>query len=92
MHNEYSVLIMLIGSLMVYSVLAQKINKYAVTGPMFMAFMGLIYAFSSIESQNTSIALDAYQMMIELTLAFILFNDAAKTKLSVLEHSYAYPL
>lgn len=89
MEFSYHVYIVLSAALIIYSLFSKLLNKLCVTGPVYMLFFGGLYAVTHNDSKVT---LETFQIVIELTLAMILFSDAAKTKLSVLRHSYRYPL
>lgn len=92
MHNEYTLFVVITCVLIVYSLFAKRIHQLSITGPMFMLTAGLIYSFVFYGTSDIDVELTSFQIYIELTLALILFSDAAKTKLAVLTHSYAYPL
>ncbi|MDE3271082.1 cation:proton antiporter domain-containing protein [Pseudoalteromonas sp. G4] len=92
MHNEYTLFVVITCVLIAYSLFAKRIHQLNITGPMFMLTAGLIYSFVFYGTSKIDVELTSFQIYIELTLALILFSDAAKTKLAVLTHSYAYPL
>ncbi|WP_372766829.1 cation:proton antiporter [Pseudoalteromonas sp.] len=90
MNNEYIFFIIITAILIVYTLFAKRIHQFSITGPMFMFFSGIIYSVLVNETDNIEIT--SFQIYIELTLALILFSDAAKIKIAVLTHSYVYPL
>jgi NhaP-type Na+/H+ or K+/H+ antiporter len=59
---------------------------------MLMVVAGLCYSYFTSQNTEVALTLEPYQLLIELTLALILFNDAANAKLSILKLSYRYPL
>lgn len=92
MHNEYTLFVVITCVLTAYSLFAKRIHQLSITGPMFMLTAGLIYSFAFYGTSEIDIEITSFQLYIEPTSALILFSDAAKTKLAVLTHSYAYPL
>ncbi len=92
MENEYAIFVAITSLVIVYSLFAKRIGQLSITGPMFMLFFGFCFAYFFRAPNHLEFDVSAFQIYIELTLALILFGDAAKAKISVLTHSYAYPL
>ncbi|KPV95663.1 K(+)/H(+) antiporter NhaP2 [Pseudoalteromonas sp. P1-9] len=92
MENEYAIFVAVTSLVIVYSLFAKRIGQVSITGPMFMLFFGFCFAYFFRAPNHLEFDVSAFQIYIELTLALILFGDAAKAKISVLTHSYVYPL
>ncbi|MDN3379580.1 MULTISPECIES: cation:proton antiporter [unclassified Pseudoalteromonas] len=92
---EYFVLASVGLAFLAYSISIRQLEIVEVTGPMFFVLVGMLIAFfipeAPNESKYLSADLDKLLPLIELTLSIFLFTDAAKTKLSVLKHSFQYP-
>lgn len=89
---EYLVLSCVGLAFLIYSVSIQQLERVEITGPMFFVIVGVLIAFLlPIEFTYIKSDLDNLLPLIELTLSIFLFTDAAKTKLSVLKHSFQYP-
>lgn len=92
MENEYAIFVAITSLVIVYSLFAKRIGQVSITGPMFMLFFGFCFAYFFRAPNHLEFDVSAFQIYIELTLALILFGDAAKARISVLTHSYLYPL
>lgn len=86
-------IIAFIGALfLIYSLTFRQLEKTEVTGPMFFVMGGIVLA--NVLPNNggeLKAGVDLLLPFIELTLSIFLFSDAAKSKLSVLRHSFQYP-
>lgn len=82
-----------IGALfLIYSLTLRQLEKTEVTGPMFFVIGGIILAnLLPNNGGELKAGVDLLLPFIELTLSIFLFSDAAKSKLSVLRHSFQYP-
>ena len=89
---EYLVLSCVGLAFLIYSVSIRQLERVEITGPMFFVIVGVLIAFLlPVEFTYIKSDLDNLLPLIELTLSIFLFTDAAKTKLSVLKHSFQYP-
>lgn len=89
---EYTVLACVGLAFLIYSLSMRQLERVEVTGPMFFVVIGAAIAFLLPNETNyLKSDLDHLLPLIELTLSIFLFTDAAKTKLSVLKHSFQYP-
>jgi NhaP-type Na+/H+ or K+/H+ antiporter len=69
-----------------------QLEKTEVTGPMFFVIGGITLAnLVPNNGGELKAGVDLLLPFIELTLSIFLFSDAAKSKLSVLRHSFQYP-
>ena len=82
-----------IGALfLLYSLTLRQLEKTEVTGPMFFVIGGITLAnLVPNNGGELKAGVDLLLPFIELTLSIFLFSDAAKSKLSVLRHSFQYP-
>ena len=82
-----------IGALfLIYSLTLRQLEKTEVTGPMFFVIGGITLAnLVPDNGGELKAGVDLLLPFIELTLSIFLFSDAAKSKLSVLRHSFQYP-
>ena len=82
-----------IGALfLIYSLTLRQLEKKEVTGPMFFVIGGITLAnLVPNKGGELKAGVDLLLPFIELTLSIFLFSDAAKSKLSVLRHSFQYP-
>ncbi|MGE6449316.1 cation:proton antiporter [Pseudoalteromonas tetraodonis] len=89
---EYLVISFIGVLFLVYSLTFRQLEKTEVTGPMFFVIGGVLLAtLLPNESSRIKTGIDFLLPFIELTLSIFLFSDAAKSKLSVLRHSFQYP-
>ena len=87
------IVIAFIGALfLIYSLTLRQLEKTEVTGPMFFVIGGITLAnLVPNNGGELKAGVDLLLPFIELTLSIFLFSDAAKSKLSVLRHSFQYP-
>ena len=89
---EYLVIAFIGGLFLIYSLTLRQLEKTEVTGPMFFVIGGICLAMLlPNEGHKIKDGVDLLLPFIELTLSIFLFSDAAKSKLSVLRHSFQYP-
>lgn len=89
---EYLVISFIGVLFLVYSLTFRQLEKTEVTGPMFFVIGGILLAtLLPNESSRIKTGIDFLLPFIELTLSIFLFSDAAKSKLSILRHSFQYP-
>lgn len=89
---EYIILMIIGCAFLIYSLSIRQLERVEVTGPMFFVIVGIAVSYflpSEIKPLNKN--MDHILPLIELTLSIFLFTDAAKSKLSVLKHSFQYP-
>lgn len=89
---DYFILIIVGSAFLIYSLSIRQLERVEVTGPMFFVTIGIAVSYflpSEIKPINKSMG--HILPLIELTLSIFLFTDAAKSKLSVLKHSFQYP-
>lgn len=89
---EYIVLAVVGLAFLIYSLSMHQLERAEITGPMFFVIIGaLLGILLPSKTAHLTRDLDHLLPLIELTLSIFLFTDAAKTKLTVLKHSFQYP-
>lgn len=89
---NYSVIAFIGLLFLVYSLSIRQLERTEITGPMFFVIGGMILALlMPTEVKELKVGIDYLLPFIELTLSIFLFSDAAKSKLTVLKHSFQYP-
>ena len=89
---EYLVIAFIGFLFLVYSISIRQLERTEITGPMFFVLGGIALAWLlPNEGDELKTGIDFLLPLIELTLSIFLFSDAAKSKLSVLKHSFQYP-
>lgn len=79
--------------LFIYSISVRQLAKAEVTAPiLFVSFGALLALLLSYESTSTLLDASIVLPVVEVTLAVVLFSDAAKTRLRILYESYQLPL
>lgn len=78
--------------ILIYSLLAVKIEKLTVSGPILAVVFGLITGSLLLNFLQLSPGSEGYKTLAELALALVLFTDASKTNLRVLENNITIPV
>jgi NhaP-type Na+/H+ or K+/H+ antiporter len=81
----YANLTILAGFVFIYSVIAGRIEKMAISGPIVFTFFGLIMGPLGLNLLKMDVSGEGLRTLAELTLALVLFTDAAGTNMGVLE-------
>jgi len=79
-------------SILVYSVIAGRIDQLPVSGPILFVLTGLIVSPLAIGFFDMQVNGEHLRTLVELALALVLFTDASKTNLRSLEHNKKLPL
>lgn len=89
---EYTILAIVGCALLFYSMTIRQLERTEITGPMFFVLVGIAMSYLlPSEFKLDENGLNEILPLVELTLSIFLFTDAAKSKLSVLQHSFQYP-
>ncbi|MFO6425339.1 cation:proton antiporter [Motilimonas sp. KMU-193] len=91
LEHAYKLLGILAGIVFLYTLIAKRIENSCLSGPMVYVTLGLILGplgFALIG--NTSQA-SSTRLLIDITLALILFSDAAHSNITVLKKKVVYP-
>lgn len=83
-------IVLLLGAMLLWSLIAARMASAPVTGPMVMVFAGLVISSGSAIDTTTGHA--AAHLLAELTLIIVLFSDAARINLRALKKGNRQPL
>ena len=75
----------------IYSVIAGRIERLPIGGPILFVAFGLVCGPVGLGALRLEISAEGLRLVAELALAVVLFSDAARTRLTVLEHSGQIP-
>ena len=79
------------GFLLIYSAVAARIDRSWVSGPMVFVAGGLILGPAGLDVLHVSVRAAELRVLAELTLAMVLFTDAAHADLGQLRGSIGLP-
>lgn len=88
----YVNLVLIASSVFVYSLLAGRIEKTAISGPIIFVILGIIAGPLAFNFFDSGMNEEGYKTLAEVALALMLFTDASNTNFRVLEHNYATPM
>ncbi len=74
-----------------YSVIAGAVERTPITGPIIFFAFGLVFGPAGLGVLNLNVDAELLRTLAELTLALVLFTDAANADLSVLRRSFRIP-
>jgi NhaP-type Na+/H+ or K+/H+ antiporter len=77
---------------LVYSLIAGRVDKLPLSGPMIYVAFGLLLGPATLGVLDLDIASEGLRTLAELTLAFVLFTDAANANRGVLERTFGLPV
>lgn len=78
--------------ILVYSLFTKRIGKLPISGPILYVLFGFLVGPLVFNVFDIEIDDDSIKTLAELALALVLFNDASKTNLKVLEHNISIPI
>lgn len=87
----YQFLLILAAFILIYSLFATRFEKTALSGPFLALIVGFIFGPLVLGLLDIKIASEDYRLIAELALALVLFTDASKANLRVLENNYTLP-
>lgn len=87
----YQNLAILAAFTLLYSVLSGGLERTPINGAVIFAAFGLVLGPLGLGVLNLSIDAEGLRLLAELTLALVLFTDAAKADLGVLKRSFRIP-
>jgi len=88
----YENLAVLASFIFVYSLIAGRIERMALSGPIIFMFFGLVAGPVLLGILNVRMSGDLLRTSAELALALVLFTDASNARLGVLKHSIMIPV
>ena len=74
-----------------YSLLSGRIERSRITGPMVFIFIGFLMGPLGLDWLKLNVANQDLRILVDLTLALVLFIDAANADLSVIRRSTLIP-
>lgn len=89
MYIEYAILA---GFALLYSLVAGRLESTSLTGPIVFLGFGFIAGPLGLDWLELDVGRDWLRILADLTLALVLFADAAKANRSVLRSSAAIPV
>lgn len=89
MYLNFAILCVLI---LLYSLVAGKIEKGPVSGPMVFLVSGMLLGPLVFHVLNIHVEVEQYKVLAEFALALVLFTDAAKSNLIILKRNRQIPL
>jgi len=87
----YATLAVLAGFALVYSVVAGRMERGAVNGPVVFLAFGILAGPGALGVLDLSVDGELMRTVAELTLALVLFTDSANADLSTLRRSFRIP-
>ncbi|WP_038175580.1 cation:proton antiporter [Vibrio pacinii] len=92
LEHIYAVMSLIAGIVFFYTLIAKRIENSGISGPIVYVIVGLLlgeYGFAII---GESLEMNQLRLFVDLTLALILFSDAAQSNLTVLKQKAMYPV
>lgn len=77
--------------ILIYSVVAGRLERGPISGPIIFMTIGLILGPFVFKALNIVFVIERYKILAEFALALVLFTDAAKTNLKVLKKNISIP-
>ncbi len=81
----------LFAIILIYSLIAGKVERYPLSAPIFFLTIGLLLGPLVFHFFRNSLNQENYKLLSEFTLALVLFSDASKANLRVLKHYFGLP-
>jgi NhaP-type Na+/H+ or K+/H+ antiporter len=88
----YESLVLLAGFILVYSTVAGGVERSWISGPMVFTAFGLLIGPEALDLLSFETDREALKTLAELTLAMVLFTDAAGADLAVLRRTAGLPI
>ncbi len=88
----YQNLLILASFILLYSLFAKKIEGSAISGPFLALALGLIFGPLGLNVFVAKVETEEYRIIAELALALVLFTDASKANIKVLESNSSLPI
>jgi sodium/hydrogen antiporter len=89
---DTELILILAGSLVVWALVSARFEALDVSAPMAFVVLGLVLANDPISAVELDVSSESLRSMTEVTLALLLFSDAARVNLRVLRHDTGLPV
>jgi sodium/hydrogen antiporter len=87
----YQNLLVFVLFILVYGLIAKRIEKTAISGPFLAVVVGLLAGPLVLDLIDLKLGIENYRVIAELTLALVLFTDASNTDIRVLIKNVTIP-
>jgi len=91
LEHVYAVMSVLAGIVFLYTLVAKRIENSVISGPIVYVVLGLLLGEKGFGIIGESVEGNDLRLFADLTLALILFSDAAHSNLRVLKEKAIYP-
>ncbi|WP_428773855.1 cation:proton antiporter [Vibrio sp.] len=92
LEHLYAVMSILAGIVFLYTLIAKRIENSGISGPIVYVVLGLLLGEKGLGIIGESAEANDLRLFADLTLALILFSDAAHSNLTVLKQKAVYPV
>ncbi len=92
LEHVYFVISVLAGIVFLYTLVAKRIENSSISGPIVYVILGLLLGGHGLNLIGSSAQANDLRLLADLTLALILFSDAAHSNLTVLKQKAVYPV
>jgi NhaP-type Na+/H+ or K+/H+ antiporter len=87
----YQNLLVFVLFILMYGLIAKRIEKTAISGPFLAVIVGLLAGPLLLDLIDLKVGIENYRVIAELTLALVLFTDASNTDIRVLLKNVTIP-
>ncbi|MHC4740280.1 MAG: cation:proton antiporter [Planctomycetota bacterium] len=87
----YQNLAILVGFIFIYGIVSGRLERTPISGAMVFIGFGLVFGPLCLGLLNLRVDAEVLRTLAELTLALLLFTEAANANLGVLKHSFRIP-
>ncbi len=78
--------------ILIYSLMAKRMEKTMISGPFLTVIVGVVLGPLVLNVINLKVGIEGYRVIAELSLALVLFNDAANTDIRGLMKNISIPV
>ena len=75
-----------------YGLISQRLQRTSISGPMAFSAFGLLLSEKGLVAINTHLAPEIFHFLAEITLILLLFSDASRINLRLLNKGYSIPI
>ena len=90
--SEYQILAVLAAFAFLYSIVASRLEKTAISGAVIYLFAGMVCGDYGLKWIDMNIDAEGLSGLAELTLALVLFSDSSNADLAVLKKAERIPV